>query len=60
MHLEKTVVISINNNANHSKHPFLVAMKTTTITTALDKLNLTAAISCCCSVLYFLATNLLA
>jgi len=35
-------------------------MKTKTETTALDKLTLTAVVSCLCSVCYFLATSLLA
>ena len=35
-------------------------MKTKTETNALEKLSMTAAISCACSVLYFLATTLLA
>ena len=60
LHSGKTVVISINSNANHTNAQFPVAMKTTTNTAAFDKLSLTAVISCCCSVLYFLATNLLA
>lgn len=35
-------------------------MKTKTEPNALEKLSMTAAISCACSVLYFLATTLLA
>lgn len=35
-------------------------MKTKNETTAFDKLTFTAVITCCCSMLYFLATNLLA
>ena len=35
-------------------------MKTSADSKALEKLSLTAVISCCCSVFYFLATNLLA
>ena len=35
-------------------------MKTTADTKAVDRLSLTAFISCACSVFYFVATNLLA
>ena len=35
-------------------------MKTTADTKSIDKLALTAVISCCASTLYFLAINLLA
>ncbi len=53
-------VISIIQSPPTKQSSNSTAMKSTNETTALDKLTLTAVISCFCSVCYFLATSLLA
>ncbi len=47
-----------HNEPNNSNH--FLTMKTKNESNTLEHLSLTAVISCLCSVLYFLAANLLA
>ena len=48
-----------HNNATHTSSLFHT-MKTSADIKGLEKLNLTAVVSCACSVLYFVVSNLLA
>jgi hypothetical protein len=54
------VVISIIKTQPDQQQTFAKTMNATTNSPALEKLSLTAIISCACSVLYFVVSNLLA
>lgn len=59
MQREKEAVIIITTHPNCNFH-LLQIMKTVTETRLLDKMTLTAVVSCFCSTVYFLVVNLLA
>ena len=56
----RAVVIFTNKTPIRPTTKFSKTMKTATHSPSLEKLSLTALISCACSVAYFVVTNLLA
>ena len=54
------MVVFPHRNKHEQPRTTFPAMKTTNDTSLLEKLNVIAAVSCVCSVFYFLASNLLA